>query len=408
MSLSRFVLRLALGSRLPIASGELRLHGPGAPVTIRRDRWGVPHIDAASEADAYFAFGFCQGQDRAGQLETMKRLVRGELAEWVGPIALSPDRMSRRIGFRRAAEAQLNVLAPEVRAAFESFAAGVNAGSTVGLPEKPHEFALLGGQPSSWDAADVVGFLKLQSFLLPSNWDVELARLRILLEDGPDAVMALDPVGVAGLESSNARRPVSPELIDCLAADLRALQRYMPPGGGSNNWAIAGSRTESGKPLLASDPHLAPSCPPPWYLAHIRTPQWEGTGAALAGTPGFAIGHNGFCAWGVTAGLTDNTDFFLETLGSDGRSVRQADGTFAACEILEETIRVKDQPDALEVVVVTPRGPILTPLLPDQPFGLSLAAIWLEARPLVGFFGALRRGRSRSFGATSPRGRSSH
>jgi penicillin amidase len=187
-----------------------------------------------------------------------------------------------------------------------------------------------------------------------------------------------------GLESS----------LDRLIADLNALQAYLPRGGGSNNWVVAGSRTESGKPILASDPHLSPSCPPPWYLAHVRTPEWEIAGAALAGTPGIAIGHNGFCAWGVTAGLTDNSDFFLETLGPDGKSYRQADGTFAPCEVVKEVIRVKDQPDAVEEVHITPRGPILTPVLPDLPLAMSLSAIWLEARPLRGFFGAPR---ARSF-----------
>ena len=351
MSFTRLLLRVALGRRLPVTSGELRVRGPSAPVTIRRDKWGVPHIAAESEADAHFAVGFCQGQDRAGQLEVMWRLVRGRLAEWVGPVALIADRASRRIGFRRAAEAQLAALSPEARAAFGAFAAGVTAGTTVGLPQKPHEFAIVGGQPSAWDAADVLGLIKLQSFLLPSNWDVELARLRILLADGADALTALDPATrptpPAPLPEGRGEQSGSPSLqgggwgvglLDQLAADLGALQAYLPRGGGSNNWVVAGSRTASGKPLLASDPHLAPTCPPPWYLAHVRTPQWEVVGAALAGAPGFPIGHNGFAAWGVTAGLTDNSDFFVETLGPDGRSVRQPDGTFLPCEVVTEVI----------------------------------------------------------------------
>lgn len=407
MSISRFLLRLVLGSRSPITSGELRVRGLEAAVTVRRDKWGVPHIDAATELDAYYALGFCQGQDRAAQLEVMGRLTRGRLAEWVGPVALAADRMSRRIGFRRAAGKQLAVLAPEARAAFEAFAAGVTAGTTVGLPDKPHEFAVVGGQPSAWDAADVLGLLKLQSFLLPSNWDVELARLRVLLADGPSAALDLDPVesGEGEKDAAEALRdevstdarelspsplhPFSPSpLLDRLSADLAALQAYLPRGGGSNNWAIAGSRTESGKPVLASDPHLSPTCPAPWYLAHVRTPRWEVAGAALAGTPGIAIGHNGFCAWGVTAGLTDNSDFFVETLGPDGKSYRTPDGTFAPCEVIREVIPVKGQPDAAEEVLVTPRGPILTPVLPDLPLALSLSAIWLDARPVDAFFGA--------------------
>ncbi|MBP3957893.1 penicillin acylase family protein [Gemmata sp. G18] len=393
MSFSRLLLRLALGRRLPVTSGELRVRGVSAPVTIRRDKWGVPHIDAETDTDAHFALGFCQGQDRAGQLEVMLRLVRGTMAEWVGAVALPADRMSRHIGFRRAAEAQLKALTPDARAAFEAFAGGVNAGATAGLPQKPHEFAIVGGTPSAWDAADVLGLLKLQSFLLPSNWDVELARLRILLADGPDAMRALDPTAL-GEEKKGPAEPTATgagslaPVFDKLAADLSALQTYLPRGGGSNNWAISGARTASGKPLLASDPHLAPTCPAPWYLAHVRTPQWEAAGATLAGTPGFAIGHNGFAAWGVTAGLTDNSDLFLETLGPDGRSVRQADGTFVACDVVKDVIRVKGAADVVEDVLVTPRGPILTPIIPGVKLALSLAATWLEPRPLIGFLHA--------------------
>ncbi|MBY0458614.1 MAG: penicillin acylase family protein, partial [Gemmataceae bacterium] len=391
MSLHRVLLRMALGRRLPVTSGEVRVAGLTAPVTVRRDRWGVPHIDAPSDRDAHFAHGFCQGQDRAGQLEVFWRLARGRLAEWVGEVALPEDRMSRLIGFRRAAEAQLGALGDAERAVFEAFAAGVTAGVTRGLPQKPHEFALAGGEPSAWDAADVLALLKLQSFALPSNWDVELARLRVLLADGPEAVRTLDPVSVSFTGES---APVVARVADALAADLGALQAYLGRGGGSNNWVVAGARTESGKPLLASDPHLGPTCPPPWYLAHVRTPNWEVAGASLAGTPGFPIGHNGFAAWGVTAGLTDNSDFFVETLGPDGRSVRAADGSFTPCEVVTEIIRVKGAPDAVEEVRITPRGPILTPLVPDVPHALSLAAIWLQPRPLEGF---LKSPMARSF-----------
>jgi penicillin amidase len=411
MSFSRLLLRLALGRRLPIVSGELRVPGPAAPIAIRRDRWGVPHIDAEGDADAHFAVGFCHGQDRAGQLEVMWRVVRGRLAEWVGPAAVGADRLSRRIGFRRAAEAQLGALGPDVRLAFESFAAGVNAGTTAGLPRKPHEFAVVGGTPSAWDAADALGVVKLQSFMLPSNWDVELARLRILLADGAPAVRDLDPLGAdeSGADGETGRlwgaeyaegsgtpsREPSParagvagsSVLVRLAAELDELRRYLPRGGGSNNWAVAGARTESGKPILASDPHLGPTCPPPWYLAHVRTPGYAVAGAGLAGSPGFAIGHNGFCAWGVTAGLTDNSDLFVETLGPGGKSVRQPDGTFVPCEATREVIRVRGAADAVEEVLVTPRGPVVTPAA-DVPVVLSLAAVWLEPRPLVGFFGA--------------------
>ena len=399
MNLTHLILRLLLGRRLPITKGELSVRGPSAAIAIRRDKYGVPHIDAASDADALYALGFCQGQDRSGQLEFLLRIARGQLSEWVGPVALPVDRICRRIGFRRAAEQQFPVLDEYVRRHMEAFAAGVTAGSTAGLSAKPHEFAILGGTPTPWDAIDIPAVLKFQSFILPSNWDVELARLRILLADGPDAVAALDPSGEFG--TGNAKRgteentvPPSALPAPSLIQDLSTLQNFLGRGGGSNNWVIAGNRTVSGKPLLASDPHLAPNAPPPWYLAHLRTPEWQAAGACMVGLPGFAIGHNGFAAWGVTAGLTDNTDLFLETLGPDGQSVREADGSFTPCAVVRETIHVRGQPDVVEDVLVTSRGPLILPSTSDFPVSVSIRAVWLDPLPIEGFLGVLR---ARSF-----------
>jgi penicillin amidase len=387
MNLPRLLLRCLLGRRLPRLSGEVHLPGPRHRITIRRDEWGIPHIDADNEWDALFALGFCQGQDRAAQLEVLLRLARGQLAAWVGPAALKLDRLSRRIGFRRAAEKQLAVQADWIREWLAAFVAGVNAGMTTGLPRKPHEFCILGGQPSLWDEADLLAVLKLQSFLLPSNWDMELLRLRLLVQDGPQAVLALDPV-VATAPPQSALPPEILKPLACLEADLAAWRTFATPGGGSNNWVIAGTRTVSGQPLLANDPHLAPTIPPPWYLAHVRTPDWQVAGAMLAGSLGFAIGHNGFCAWGVTAALSDNTDLFVETLSEDGRSVREADGSWSPCQLLQETIAIRGQADHIEEVTITPRGPVISPALPDIPVALSLRAVWLEPLPIDGFLSA--------------------
>lgn len=402
MSVTYYLMRLLMGRRLPTTTGELRVRGLAAPVTIRRDGNGVPHVDAESELDAYYALGFCQGQDRAAQLETMWRVGRGRLAEWVGPAGIGADRMSRRIGFHASSEKQYPVLADVVKRRLEAFATGITAGNSVGLPHKPHEFAIIGGEPSPWAGVDVLTLMKLQSFSLASNWDVELARLRILLTDGSEALLALDPLaghgdkGAGGhgdttepVQGISPRVPVSSGPLVRLLEDVAALREYLPLGGGSNNWVIAGNRTASGKPVLGSDPHLAPGAPPPWYLAHARCPEWEAAGAQLAGTPTFSIAHNGFAAWGVTAGLTDNSDVYLEELGPDGRSAKCADGSFAPCEVRREVIRVKGAADEVIDVVVTPRGPIITPLVEDVSVALSLRAVWLEPLPVNGYFGAV-------------------
>ncbi|MGL6096190.1 MAG: penicillin acylase family protein [Fimbriiglobus sp.] len=390
MSLVRLALRLALGRRLPVMAGELHVPGPTSPIVIRRDSWGVPHIDAETDADAWFGLGFCHAQDRGFQLETLVRVGRGTLAELVGKAGVGLDRLSRRVGFRRAADAQLPVLDADVRAGFDGYVAGVNAGFAHGLTALPHEFTLLRTTPTRWDPADVLAFLKLQSFLLPSNWDVELARLKALRADGPDAVRDLDPTYPDWLPATVPVGATAGDFFDRLDSDLRAFREFAPSGGGSNNWVIAGSRTLSGKPLLASDPHLSPTIPGPWYLAHVRTPEWSVAGATFAGAPAFPIGHNGFACWGVTAGLTDNTDLFLETVGPDGKSVRAADGTFTPCDVLRETIRVKNGPDVVEDVLLTPRGPLLSPAVTGTREAVSIAAVWLQPRPLRGFFDSLR------------------
>src|SRR3990170_3728044 len=140
-------------------------------------------------------------------------------------------------------------LPPEHRASFEAFAAGVRAGVEMGGGRRAHEFTLLRTRPTSFEAADALGFLAFQAFALASNWDVELARLRMLALDGPDAVAALHPPYPEGQPVSDRPGEAAGRTIDALAADLAGAAGWFSPGGGSNNWAIAGSRTRSGRPL---------------------------------------------------------------------------------------------------------------------------------------------------------------
>src|SRR5919197_5194986 len=183
MALLRALLRVVLGKRLPITTGDLRVPGLSAPVMVRRDKHGIPMIDAASELDALFALGFCHAQDRAGQLEVLVRLGRGTIAELVGPRALAADRVLRRIGVRHAADQQWPVLSDRVRGILTAYTAGINAGYAHGLSRVPHEFVALRSAPTPWEPQDVLAYTKLQSWFLASNWDVELARLRVLLAD---------------------------------------------------------------------------------------------------------------------------------------------------------------------------------------------------------------------------------
>ncbi len=355
------------------------------PVTIRRDGWHVPHIEAATDTDAWYGLGFCQGQDRAFQIEMFKRIARGTLAVLVGETGVTIDRLARRLGLHHRAGAQLAAIRDDLRDALAAFAAGVTDGMTVGSPRPAHEFVLLRSEPTPLTAQDVVAMLKLHSFLLAGNWEMELARLQVLVHDGEEALRALDLTYAEHLPVTAPPGRSAGPVIDRLSADLALLRDRLKIEGASNNWAVAGSRTASGRPLVANDPHLPGTLPPLWYLAHLTTPAWSLAGAAFAGTPGIAAGHNGHGAWGVTAAHTDNTDLYLEEVVGAGR-VRDdaAPGGVAECPVRREVIGVRGGDDIVEEVIETPRGPIIGPALDGAPTALSIAGTWLDDAPSVG------------------------
>jgi penicillin amidase len=360
----------------------LRLAGPRDEIVIRRDRYGIPHIEAAGDEDAAFGLGFCQGQDRAFQLELLLRLSRGTLAQLVGREALPIDRLARRVGFVYGTTQQIAASAPELAVDLRAFARGVTAGARLGGTRRAHEFALLRAQPSAWVTADVMAVNRMIAFLIPSNWDAELARLKVLAADGPDALVAVERLGDTPLPVIGGGEAAVGEAVDALAADLRRFSLAAGIGGASNSWVVGGTRTASGRPLLANDPHLAPTLPSHWYLVHVETPGWRLAGACYAGTPAVLVGFNGYGAWGVTAGLSDTTDLYVERLDD------------TPVERRVERIEVRGSRPVVEQVLVTPNGPIVSPALHGVPYALSLRATWLEPRPVAGF---LRSFKARTF-----------
>ncbi len=392
MNIPRAVMRLIFGRRLPLSSGDLTVSGIEAPVRIRRDTFGVAYIDAAGDVDAWYGLGFCHGQDRAFQLEGLRRVVNGTLAELIGPDGLAIDRLSRRIGFAHSAAEQLDVLDHDVRAMGDAYARGVTEGAKLGSPKPAHEFALLKTAPTGYVAADAIGMLKLMSFLLASNWDSELLRYKILTADGPEAVAALDPTYPEWLPVTDPPGGSSGPAMERLAEDLAVFGEKVGFGGGSNNWAIAGSKTVTGRVIVANDPHLTPSHPSHWYLARVSTPEWTAAGATFVGVPGFPVGMNGHGAWGVTAGLIDNTHLFLEAV--DGDSVREGEA-YVPCNVRVETIAVKGEDPVTERILEGPRGPIVGPALDGEIGAISMRAVWLDPRPITGL---LRVHRARDFG----------
>ena len=375
------VLLRALGRRLPRTRGTQRVGGLAGEVRISRDAWGIPHVDARTDADAWFGLGFCHGQDRGFQLELLVRAGRGTLSELLGAATIPIDRLTRTLGFRRLADAQLPMIVPDMRVLLDAYVAGVNAATAAG--RRPHELVLLRARSSRWAAEDVLAFLGLQSLALSGNWDSELGRLSVLLADGPEAVAAAAPPAGSWLPSVIPADADMTASIHRLTSDLARLRDLVGGPGASNAWALAGLRTASGAPILANDPHLAPAVPAPWYLAHLRTPEWQLAGASFVGGPAFPTGHNGHAAWGITAACTDSADLFWEELDRDAGTALGPEGPEPIRRIAEP-IAVRGANEVIEEVLVTPRGPVVTPLL-DLGVALSLRATWLEPVPVRGF-----------------------
>jgi penicillin amidase len=382
VSAARGVLRL-LGRRLPATNGSLSVRGLSGPVTIRRDRHGIPHLRAASDLDAFLALGFCHGQDRSFQLEQLLRAGRGTLAELVGEDALPVDRVSRRIGFARAAARQLAGLGERERAALEAYVGGVNAARS---RRRPHELVLLRRDVTPWTPGDVLAVLGLVSLGLAGNWDMEVGRLRVLERDGEEALRAVDPAYPSWLAVSAPPGRPAGSAVDRLSEDVGALASVVG-GGGSNNWAVSGARTATGRPLVANDPHLSPTLPPFWYLVHLATPEWEAAGASVIGAPGLPVGHNDAVAWGVTNSGADVVDLYVEegVAGSGNGGIEGVTGV----SVVEEVVEVRGGESVVERVVVTPRGPVVLPAENGSP-ALSMRARYLEEVSLAGILDAPR------------------
>ena len=372
-----------LGKRRPTVSGTLRVPGIDREVTIRRDTWGIPFIEATDEAHAWFGQGFCQGQDRAFQLEFLRRVGQGTLSEVIGPKGLPIDRLSRRIGFQQSSEEQYAMVGEDVRGDVDAYVRGINAGIQFGLKHRPHELALLRSKPGTFEATDAVNVAKLISFAMASNWDSELARLKVLSADGPEALEALDITYPEWLQVSSEYGLPAGQAADRLAEDVHIFQHSVGLATASNNWVVSAERSASGRPLIAHDPHLPATLPCAWYISHVKTPERTVTGANFVGTPGFAIGYNQFASWGVTAGHIDNSDLFIHEIGPDGCSVRRGD-SFLPCQVRTETIKVRGKSPVVEQVLVTHQGPIISPALDGDHAALSLKATWLEKRTARG------------------------
>lgn len=368
----------------------VQIKGLKTQVTITRDERGIPYIDAKNDEDLYFAQGYATAADRLWQMDLHRRTARGELAEVLGPgpnnRAVDQDKLHRTYGFAQAAEAEAAQATPKTLAMLEAYARGVNAYVAALDPKSlPAEFQILRYSFRPWTPADSLIIGKLFAEALSDTWRLDIMRqaLSSLPAEKRDALMPVrspldvlvvgkDTKAKPATSRTTARfEPLSREALDALAqnqavarAALERIGLYAEGLAASNNWVISGSRTVTGKPLLADDPHLPPSAPSIWHMVHLSAPGVRVAGVTSPGLPGVIIGHNDRIAWGFTNVGPDVQDLYIEKFDPANPKRYQTPQGWQEAVIRQEQIKVRkgitDEYDTVvHDVTVTRHGPII-------------------------------------------------
>ena len=362
---------------LPTIEGKLQARGLQQPVTVIRDRWGVPHIYAQNEHDLFFAQGYVQAQDRLFQMELWKRTGRGTLAEVLGPKALQRDIYARMLRYRGPLDKEYQSYAPDAQAIMTAFTDGINEyirQVTAPGGKLPIEFQLAGFKPEPWRPDDCLN--RMAAFSMTNNAKRELHNAHLLTAVGQEKAqlfLHLDPpvplqsppgVDYSGLNEDLLKEMVGSDTrIEFPAPGAMTGELWndplLPPGViGSNDWTVSGKLTASGKPLLANDPHRTIAEPSLRYVVHLVAPGWDVIGATEPGLPGVADGHNQRIAWGFTIFGVDQQDLYLETLSADGTQYK-TEGGWAKLEHEQQVFPIKGGPDQAVTIEYTRHGPIV-------------------------------------------------
>ncbi len=384
------LLRSAARAALPALDGDLHVAGLSAPVLVRRDAHGVPHIEAATKDDLFVAQGYVTAQDRLWQMDAFRRNANGELAEILGSSLVRHDKMQRNLQFRLTARRIYSNLSTAERARLDDYARGVNLFITTHQDSLPPEFKLLFYRPRPWSGEDSVSIGLMMVEMLDTHWYAKLAREHIAAKlnnyklendlypvgswrDRPPTGAVIDwsqphpaPPGTKDDsdddDSSNAS--AVPSDLPGLDGNARALLALLglPTcegcAAGSNNWVIDGRHTTSGKPLLSNDMHLGLSVPNVWYMADLSAPGFHVAGVTLPGMPFVIAGHNEHVAWGFTALYADVQDLYVEKLDGKG-NYQDLDTDWKPLVVDHEIIHVRLGKDVQFDVQSTAHGPLL-------------------------------------------------
>lgn len=362
----------------------LYLKGLRAPVRLRIDRWGIAHIRAESQEDLFFAQGANAARDRLWQIDLWRKRGLGLLAADFGPGYLMQDRASRLFLYRGDMAAEWASYGPDAKAICTAFTAGINAWIDLvdaGQAPLPPEFSRMDTRPGRWAPEDVV---RIRTHCLVRNALSEEARAAVLATAGPEADVLraylepevpaeewalgsgpLPPGALDALRLATAPVSFAPDRLVAPLAEAHRWARLDADGAvvafpdGSNNWAVAGSRTASGRPIMASDPHRAHSLPGLRYLVHLTAPDLDVIGMGEPSSPGIMAGHNGTGAFSLTIFCADQEDVMVHATDPAEPARYEWQGGWETMETSREYIAVRGHPDQLVTLRFTRQGPVV-------------------------------------------------
>lgn len=379
---------------LPIIDGEHEAEGLLASVEVYRDQYGVPHIMADNEHDLMFATGYVQAQDRLWQMDLLRRVAAGRLSEILGTKTLEIDKFLRTVGLMRTAKKIADSLDYETRTLLQAYADGVNLYLREHLDNYPIEFTLLGYEPYPWEIEHTVAMSRVMAWQLNMGWYVDVMYAQIADSVGNQKMMEIFPrfpddaptivsdkpiSNHAALEFKSSKENsysqkglgvrLSKTLLTVLMRWMQINEQVKTIAGfdgsaiGSNNWVVNGAKSATGKPILANDPHLAHSAPSTWYEMHLSGGRLDVTGFTFPGVPLIVLGNNRNIAWGFTNVMTDDADFYVETI-REGRFL--FNGKWNDLITVYEEIKIKDSASVMLPVSFTGHGPIISDFLKKE------------------------------------------
>ena len=362
-----YVMFRMLNTSLPVYEGEIKTAGISSEIKIYRDSMAVPYIIAQNDEDAAFALGFVHAQERMFVMDLIRRAGEGRLSEILGEETVPFDMMFRTIGIKRTAEMIKIKMNPNSLKLLEAYSHGVNLYIKEAKNRFTFEFDVLGYQPEEWKPVHSIIIIRMMAWELNLSWWTDLAFTELVQKLGEEKVKEILP---GYPENAPTIIPAEIKKFASISRSFietdKAFRKFMGISGthlGSNNWVVSPEKSVSGKTIIANDPHLAFSAPGKWYAAVIKSPQWNAAGVTLPGVPGIVIGKNENISWTLTNLMSDDADFYYETLDSS-RTKYLLDGDWEDLKIIDDTIAVKGGGGVPYQIKITHRGPIISSIHP--------------------------------------------